>query len=232
MNSKYFSSFILTVFFINKFASKKSSSSLISWIMFINISPSLSIVFYLTFGFFYCKENKPRFLLKRQCCRTKKVNTISNILIKYNFPNIESNNSLKLYYDRKIVFQEFIRQIDNAKKSIYISTYVFGNDCVTKKILNHLVCKAIQGVSIKILIDAMGSYDIIFNKKLFKKLREAGGQVCFFQSFKRTISTLQMNFRNHRKIYLFDNKIVFTGGMNLAEEYMGEEPHSNSWEDL
>ena len=41
-----------------------------------------------------------------------------------------------------------------------------------------------------------------------------------------------INLRNHRKIYLFDNRVVLTGGMNLEEQYMGAKPMKKRWVDM
>ncbi|MBT8343704.1 MAG: phospholipase, partial [Sulfurovum sp.] len=78
----------------------------------------------------------------------------------------------------------------------------------------------------------VGSLGANFNQKGFKALKEAGGEVAFFTPILKRPFQNYINLRNHRKIYLFDQKTLLSGGMNLSNEYMGKADGSKRWEDL
>ena len=123
--------------------------------------------------------------------------------------------------------------INSAKESIYIQTYILKNDNSSNLLIKALENKASQGLDIKIIIDSLGSFYVYrHNKRLFKNLRKLGAKVVFFMPVISNPLRNYINYRNHRKIYLFDNKTVFSGGMNIGDEYMSPEPHNNMWSDL
>lgn len=70
------------------------------------------------------------------------------------------------------------------------------------------------------------------NQRKFKALKKAGGQVAFFTPILKRPFQNYINLRNHRKIYLFDQSTLLSGGMNLSNEYMGENDGTIRWEDL
>jgi cardiolipin synthase len=125
-----------------------------------------------------------------------------------------------------------IKEIEEAKSTIDICTYVFEFDSMTRSLLDALTMKAKQGVRVRLLLDLVGSFAANFNQKGFKKLKEAGGEVAFFTPLLKRPFQNYINLRNHRKIYLFDQATLLSGGMNLSNEYMGEADGTVRWEDL
>nr|WP_235261405.1 phospholipase D-like domain-containing protein [Francisella sp. FSC1006] len=116
---------------------------------------------------------------------------------------------------------------------MYIQTYVFKNDTTSKLVINALEKKAADGVEIKLLIDSLGSFYVYrHQRKIFKKLRNLGAKVVFFMPVISNPLRNYINFRNHRKIYIFDNQTVFSGGMNIGDEYMSPMEHEGMWDDL
>ena len=66
---------------------------------------------------------------------------------------------------------------------------------------------------------------------MLKKLTDVGGKVGeFFPSWLKLIN-INMNFRNHRKIVVIDNKIGFVGGFNVGDEYLGKDDKFGYWRD-
>lgn len=80
--------------------------------------------------------------------------------------------------------------------------------------------KAAQGVQVRLLLDALGSRYI--NKGFLKDYLNAGGKVGYFFKPKFIFFGVRFNYRNHRKIVVIDDKIAYTGGYNVAKEYVGE----------
>jgi len=125
-----------------------------------------------------------------------------------------------------------IHEINNAKKSISFSTYILRKDRVTKSIVDALIAKASAGVHVRLLLDSLGSYRLYFFQGPLQKLRKAGCEVHFFMPLLRLPYQNSINLRNHRKIYLFDETTLLTGGMNLSKRYMGPTKKTEQWEDI
>jgi cardiolipin synthase len=155
-----------------------------------------------------------------------------NLLRKNGMPPVTTGNSFELITDGTQAYRRMIKQIEEAKSTIDICTYVFEFDSMTRSLLDALTMKAKQGVRVRLLLDLVGSFAANFNQKGFKKLKEAGGEVAFFTPLLKRPFQNYINLRNHRKIYLFDQATLLSGGMNLSNEYMGEADGTVRWEDL
>ena len=117
----------------------------------------------------------------------------------------------------------------NAKKYINIQFYIFRDDEIGNEIIDILIDKAKKGVEVRLLYDAVGSK--LFSDKSIHKLKKAGVKVgVFFPSFMKIIN-FNLNYRNHRKIVVIDDKIGFIGGNNVGDEYLGKSPKFGYWRD-
>ena len=161
-----------------------------------------------------------------------KLNQIDGILRNCGISSVKQKQEFQIISDPIETYKIFMNSIKNAKKSIYISTYVFKYDKTTKEILDALEKKAQEGVKIKLLIDSLGSWQLYFKRYPLKKLIRAGGEVEFFMPALKMPFRNYINLRNHRKIYMFDEEIVLSGGMNLANEYLGEDKTIQRWKDI
>jgi cardiolipin synthase len=93
-----------------------------------------------------------------------------------------------------------------------------------------LAQKALQGLKVCLLLDAVGSVRI--SKKFLLPLLEAGGRVAFFMPMIHWPFRGRANLRNHRKMIICDNQTAVIGGMNLASEYTGPQASADYWQDL
>lgn len=159
-------------------------------------------------------------------------NAFQNLLKKNGIPPATKGNTFELITDATEAYDRMLKEIDAAKQSIDICTYVFQFDKMTKVMLEALTGKAKEGVKVRLLMDLVGSLGANFNQKGFKALKEAGGEVAFFTPMLKRPFQNYINLRNHRKIYLFDQTILLSGGMNLSNEYMGEADGTMRWVDL
>ena len=100
----------------------------------------------------------------------------------------------------------------------------------TKRCKKLLEKKAEEGVSVRLLVDSMGS--LMAKRPSFKRLIEKGGQVVFFNPVIHMPFRGRANLRNHRKLLITDSQKAILGGMNIAREYMGPSPDPNRWTDL
>lgn len=111
--------------------------------------------------------------------------------------------------------------IQDAQQSIFWESYIFADDKVGQKFLQLLIEKRRQGLEVKLIFDAIGSYG--FSLKKINDLRLAGLDLRFFHGrsgFGRYRSFFKRIWeRTHRKILIIDKKIAFVGGINIKKEY-------------
>lgn len=114
-----------------------------------------------------------------------------------------------------------------AEKSIYWEIFIFVDDGVGTRFVDLLCAKAAAGVTVKIIIDAYGSFS--FSWKAERQLQEAGVEVL---RFNRLYPELHLTrwfarlwFRNHRKVLIIDERVVFLGGVNIRAAF-------KRWDDM
>ncbi len=225
---------LIIIVFLDMVHKRKPPTSMISWLFFLLLFPYAAVIFYFIFG--SRKQNfkykKPPINLKKHTNTDKNINAINSFFKAYGISDISRHEYFELYTDSVKSYKAFITSIREAKVSIYISTYVFKYDDVTQEIIEELIKKAKEGVTIKILIDSLGSLPLyLFNQKV-RKLKKQGIDIQFFMPIFKIPFRNYINLRNHRKIYLFDDKKVLSGGMNISNEYFGPTPDTSRWKDI
>jgi cardiolipin synthase len=127
-------------------------------------------------------------------------------------------NSIEPLQNGIEAYPEMIKVIQNAKKEVLISSYIFDYDSETVKFLEAFKTAAKNGASIKVLVDGIGSLKF-FHRSIEKKLKEIKGvEYGIFLPPNIPISLPFVNLRNHRKIMVIDGKTAFFGGMNLSKQ--------------
>lgn len=232
------------------FIEKRNVNTTLAWLMVLFFIPILGFILYIIIGqnlskrkifTFKTEEEKT---LKKYMLKNKKFVESSktylseemqnfkkmiNMYIYHNQAAFSENNTIEIYTDGNMKFKALFDAINNAKKHIYIEYYIIKPDELGTKFRDALVEKAKQGVEIKLLYDQLGSRRI--KKSFLKPLIEAGGEYAvFFPSILKVIN-LRINYRNHRKIAVIDNKIGFVGGMNIGNEYIGKSKKFGFWRD-
>jgi putative cardiolipin synthase len=107
--------------------------------------------------------------------------------------------------------------IRRAKKTIELETFIFNKDASGKIILKELMDAAKRGVKVRVLVDKAIN-NIKLNNFDAQELKRAGVELRFYNNASvLNVSTVQ--YRNHRKLLIADDKEVITGGRNIADEY-------------
>lgn len=139
-------------------------------------------------------------------------------------------------YERAIYFKsgaEFfnaiIREIESAKKRVYIEFFIIGRGHVYNAFLQALERAIERGAEVKIILDGIGSAFKI-SKREIKNLKAMGAEVMIFHRL-TPLPRARLNFRDHRKIVAVDGKVAFTGGFNLADEYANISSPYGYWKD-
>lgn len=126
-------------------------------------------------------------------------------------------------------FEEMKKQLKKAEKFIFLEYFIVEEGYMWNSILDILVEKAEQGVEVRFLYDGMCSI-MLLPYSYPKKLCQLGIQCKMFSPIKPMLSTHQNN-RDHRKILVIDGHTAFTGGINLADEYINEKVRFGHWKD-
>ena len=106
-----------------------------------------------------------------------------------------------------------------AKESIHMEYFHFGIDKSSRKIRQVLMEKARQGVKVRFLNENIANWPI--PKIYFTSMRRAGVEVVHFSNARFSLLRflLTLSYRDHRKIVVIDNRIGYTGGMNITKNY-------------
>ncbi|HEU0306669.1 MAG TPA: cardiolipin synthase [Lysobacter sp.] len=129
-----------------------------------------------------------------------------------------SATSARLLVDGGAKYSALLRDIASAKESVHLEYYIFHPDRTGTIVRDALVERARAGVKVRLLLDAVGSAKT--PARFFDTLVEAGGELAWFhpsqilQVWKRP----WLNLRSHRKIVVVDNRIGYTGGINITDD--------------
>ena len=111
--------------------------------------------------------------------------------------------------------------ISKAQKFIYWEVYIFNNDIPTHKFANILKEKSATGVSVKIIIDSIGSLE--FSNQLAQELRTSGVELIYFNELLNFWSPRRwwrwIFLRTHRKLLIVDGEVGFVGSVNVGKKY-------------
>ncbi|QOY53459.1 PLDc N-terminal domain-containing protein [Candidatus Sulfurimonas baltica] len=229
-----FGELLIVLVFAHMIYKKRTPASMTAWLLTMILVPYVGVLLYLIFGL-RKRENrykKKPIILQKHTKNFYKQNPVHDVLRSYGIADASENEKFELFTDSVKAYEKFMSCIEDAKTSIYLSTYIFEYDDVTKEIVKALVNKAKNGVKVKILIDSLGSIGLYFSQFKLKELRESGVKVEFFMPIFQMPFRNYINLRNHRKIYIFDDKRVLSGGMNISSEYFGPNIDGTRWDDI
>lgn len=125
--------------------------------------------------------------------------------------------------------EELLLQLKKAEKYIFLEFFIVQEGVMWNSILDILKEKVRQGVKVRLIYDDMGCFFLLPNDYP-KQLAKDGIECAIFNPF-RPFLTAKQNNRDHRKIVSIDGKIAFTGGINLADEYINVIEKHGHWKD-
>lgn len=221
---------------------RKRPEKTIIWIMILIAFPIFGISLYLLFGRNWKREKnrlniktdnltKELFNLYHTNLNFDKYKPLTSLFSNNSYSPLYGKNNLQIYYDGKKLFNSILQDIEKARDHIHLEYYIIRDDKLGEKIIDKLIQKSQQGISVKIIADKMGSVEL--KKKTIKKMKKNGIDFVFYSyvlaPILRIINTM-MNYRNHRKIIVIDGVIGYTGGFNIGNEYIYSKKFGN-WKD-
>lgn len=126
-------------------------------------------------------------------------------------------------------YSAMLDELKKAKRFIFLEFFIIAEGQVWNSILEILEEKVKEGVDVRVIYDDVGSLTTLpynYDKQLEKK----GIRSISFNPFIPVLS-IAMNNRDHRKILVIDGKVAFTGGINLADEYINQKVRYGHWKD-
>ncbi len=129
----------------------------------------------------------------------------------------------------EVSFQRMLEELEKAEHYIFLEYFIIEEGQMWDPILEILRRKAAAGVDVRVIYDDLGS--IFKLPDGYEKLLESYGiRACVFNPFIPVLN-LRMNNRDHRKICVIDGHTGFTGGINLADEYINVKVLHGHWKD-
>jgi cardiolipin synthase len=130
---------------------------------------------------------------------------------------IVDGNRITLLKDGAEFFPALIAAIDGATRDVRVETYIFRQDPTGDKIADALIHAAQRGVTVRLMIDGVGSRDT--PEIFFARMRDAGVRTLEFRPDRRAFHFSKTRLRrNHRKLALIDGRVGFVGGINLLDD--------------
>jgi len=141
------------------------------------------------------------------------------------FP-VTGGNAVELYHDGVDAYRAMLAALEGAKHHVHAQFFICKSDATGKRFIEVLRACARRGVQVRLLVDSVGSYKL--SSRLLHTLKRDGGKVA---NFLPLWNPLRVNLRNHRKILVVDGRVGFSGGLNVADEYVHKNPRFGYWRD-
>ena len=126
-------------------------------------------------------------------------------------------------------FPRMLEELEKAEKYIFLEYFIIQPGIFWDSILSILERKAAQGVEVRVLYDDFGCMFTLprdYNETLMQK-----GIQCRVFNRLMPVMSLRLNNRDHRKLLIIDGRTGFTGGINLADEYINVRARFGHWKD-
>jgi cardiolipin synthase len=141
-------------------------------------------------------------------------------------------NRVTLLHDGGVCLPAMLEAIERAEHEILFEMYWFGSDRTGRRFAEALSKKAREGLRVLVIYDAVGSIDA--DDAMFDEMRAAGCDVREYNPIAPWRARFKMglvNNRDHRKIIVADQRIAFTGGVNVGDLWAPEAEGGGGWRD-
>lgn len=236
-------SILVALWIINK---KDNPAYKLAWIVPILLFPVLGGMMYLFLG-----NKNPSKRLRRKLERTIRrskhclnqsdavmqsimrsdphVGRMANYVSAYNGYPIYHNSTAEYFPTGEACYEVMLEELKKAKHYIFMEYFIVEEGQMFQGILDILCEKVKEGVEVRFMYDDVGSISVL-PYHYYKKLEAMGIKSMAFNPF-RPIFSLAMNNRDHRKILVIDGHTAFSGGINLADEYINAKERFGYWKD-
>ena len=236
-------SIIMTIYLTNK---DMKTASRQTWLILVLLVPLVGTLMYLYFemdvGYRFTRDRLEDIRLKSKDLVVTEPSVMS--ALSGSLPNVAGLASyMKTYGDCAVfhagdiayfssgekMFRSMLAEMKKATRFIFLEFFILEDGYVWSEILDILREKVRQGVEVRVMYDGTNA---VFRMpyRYPRKLVEMGIQAKMFAPIQPILSTYHNN-RDHRKIVVIDGKVAYTGGINLADEYVGKRIIFGHWKD-
>ena len=234
---------ILAFFVITRWS---NPSFKLSWVFFIMMVPIVGVPVYLLFGR-PGLTRKTRKRMDRLNARIETHLTENKVLLKNlhsDHPHaalqsdyiwhaahdpIYDHTSSCYYKCGEELFEAMLTDIRYAKKYIFLEYFILDQGEMYDTLVEELAKKVKEGVDVRLIYDDVGCINTM-PAHFYRKLQEKGIKCAAFNPA-RPVLAIIMNHRDHRKIMVIDGKVSYTGGVNIADEYINKIERFGYWKD-
>ena len=228
----YFAIQVIAVIDIFILTGKRQNASFtMAWVLLILLLPVSGHLLYILWG----RRNKHR-RMRRTLARTNPYLTkdpaiyqalsleyprrkrLCGYLGRMGFP-VYQNTSCLYYPLGDLQFPAMLADIERAKRFVFLEYFILSQGALWSQFREVLARKAAEGVEVRVMYDDMGSL-LTLPTGLDADLKSLGIQVTPFNPIHYSTSRVYINYRNHQKICVIDGEIAYTGGTNIADEYV------------
>lgn len=229
------------VFSLRAAATARTSQGAVGWVVFLLTSPILAIPAYMFLGhhrfhgYRIARRDSEQVVAGIRAFtkqHTLPANATPICLAPFEaiarMPAIKGNG-FDLLIDGEAAFEAMFAAIDAARAYVLVQFYIVRDDGLGRRMQAHLIAAARRGVKVRFLTDAVGSY--FLPDSYSDVLRDGGVDVADHKKASNPKSRFQINYRNHRKSVIVDGRVGFTGGLNVGDEYLGQDLKYGAWRD-
>lgn len=152
------------------------------------------------------------------------------ILSKLSASHIYRNTNIRYYPIGEELFTAMIEDLRIAQKFIFMEYFIIEQGLFWNTILEILEEKVKNGVEVRVVYDDLGCM-MTLPGNYYRQLKKIGIKAVPFSRLRGQANN-EFNNRSHRKIMIVDGKIGFTGGVNIADEYINEIVKFGHWKDV
>lgn len=231
---------------IHIIASRSKGAYKLTWVFHILLFPVFGGLFYLMFTF-QSTTMKYRKLISHTNNKSKDLFLLPTTASERAYSDIPEHAAQIRYLQNYVSFPIYFNggteylspgeaflsrlteELKKAESYIFLEYFIVQEGKMWTAIHDILKEKVAAGVKVRLLYDDMGSFFLL--PKDFPDILRAEGIECeVFNRFRPFLTTVQNN-RDHRKIAVIDGKVAFTGGINIADEYINEFEKHGYWKD-
>jgi cardiolipin synthase len=141
---------------------------------------------------------------------------------------ISNGNAVQTLVNGDKIFPSMLAAISAARSSINFETYIYWSGKVGYDFARALAAKSREGIEVRVLIDWVGS--LPFDEDLIRVMTSAGVEFVRFRPV-HWYTLDRVNNRTHRKLLIVDGSVAFTGGVGIADKWLGDARNVDEWRD-
>lgn len=217
----------------------------VPWLVFVLILPVAGFMLYFIF---YSRKLQPKFVRRLKALKDMGYRKDdSDLLAQLAEEDISTASTARMlcqiadthlffgtktayYSSGKDMWRDMLIDLQNARSFIYLEFFIIEEGVFWNSVLEILKQKAADGLDVRVMYDDIGCMRTLPGNYA-KILGSFGIRATPFSRLRGNADS-EFNNRNHRKILIIDGKVGYTGGVNLADEYVGEAERFGHWKDV